>query len=161
MWQNFYQILRVGGISKLASLDTMIVTILFFTWFSSLLRVILGYFGNHFCVCFLFFENFLMKFCKDVFGITLTFTTLKIIFISCPPLLGAILAHFWVHYDVWSSISWQPFNVFSWNFSQISKNFMAPFYGLGSTVSRLQSHLEETVNLLPLSLQKVLFLSLL
>ena len=26
------------------------------------------------------------------------------------------------------------------------KNFMAPFHGWGSTVSRLQSHYEETVN---------------
>ena len=36
------------------------------------------------------------------------------------------------------------------------KNFMAPFYGWGSTVSRLQSHYEETVYLLPLSSQKFL-----
>ena len=32
------------------------------------------------------------------------------------------------------------------------KNVMAPFYGWGSTVSRLQSHYEETVYFLPISL---------
>ena len=32
-------------------------------------------------------------------------------------------------------------------------NFMAPFYGLGSTPSRLQSHHEEIVYFLPLSFQ--------
>ena len=80
---------------------------------------------------------------------------------SCPPLLGAILAYFWAHYGVWSSISWEPFNGFSSNFSQISKNVMVLFYELGSTVSRLQSHFEETVNLLPLSPQKALLLVLL
>ena len=51
---KFYQILR-GSISKLASLDTMITV--FFTLFSSLFRAIFGYFGNHFGVCFSFFEN--------------------------------------------------------------------------------------------------------
>ena len=78
--------------SKLASidtLDTMIVSILFFISFSSLLRAIFGYFGNHFGVCFSFFENrlilsheilFLVFFGSDVFGITLTVIKLKIIF---------------------------------------------------------------------------------
>ena len=33
------------------------------------------------------------------------------------------------------------------------KNFMAPFYGWGSTASRLQSHYKETVYFLPLSFQ--------
>ena len=36
------------------------------------------------------------------------------------------------------------------------KNFMAPFYGWGSTISRLQSHYEETVYFLPLLLQEYL-----
>ena len=31
---------------------------------------------------------------------------------------------------------------------------MAPFYGWGSTVSRLQSHYEETVHFLPLTLRE-------
>ena len=56
---NFYQILR-RFISKFASPDTMIVTTLFFTSFSSLLRGILGYFWTNFCVCFSFFENHLI-----------------------------------------------------------------------------------------------------
>ena len=38
------------------------------------------------------------------------------------------------------------------------KKFMAPFYGWGSTVSRLQSHYEETVYFLPLSPQEFLVL---
>ena len=36
--------------------------------------------------------------------------------------------------------------------------FMLPFYGWGSTASRLQSHYEETVYFLPLSSQKFLVL---
>ena len=36
------------------------------------------------------------------------------------------------------------------------KNFMAPFYGWGSTASRLQSHYEEAVYFLLLSSQKEL-----
>ena len=35
---------------------------------------------------------------------------------------------------------------------------MAPFYGWGSTASRIQSHYEEAVYLLPLSSQKFLAL---
>ena len=35
---------------------------------------------------------------------------------------------------------------------------MVPFYGWGSTVSRLQSHYEETVYILPLSPQEYLVL---
>ena len=37
-------------------------------------------------------------------------------------------------------------------------NFMTPFYGRGSTASRLQSHFEEAVYFLPPSSQKVLVL---
>ena len=33
----------------------------------------------------------------------------------------------------------------------LKKNFMAPFYGWGSTPPRLQSHLEEAVYFIPLS----------
>ena len=40
------------------------------------------------------------------------------------------------------------------------KNFMAPFYEWGSNVSRLQSHCEETIYFLPLSLQEFLVLIL-
>ena len=36
----------------------------------------------------------------------------------------------------------------------IKKNYMAPCYGWGSSVSRLQSHYEETVSFLPLSSQE-------
>ena len=35
----------------------------------------------------------------------------------------------------------------------LKKNFTAPFYGWGSTVSRLHSHYEETVHFLPLGPQ--------
>ena len=56
---NVYQILR-RFISKFASPDTMTVTTLLFTSFSSLLRGILGYFWANFCVCFSFFENHLI-----------------------------------------------------------------------------------------------------
>ena len=38
------------------------------------------------------------------------------------------------------------------------KNFMAPFYGWGSTASRLQSHYKEAVYFLPLSFQIFLVL---
>ena len=38
------------------------------------------------------------------------------------------------------------------------KNFMNPFYGCGSTVSRLQSHYKEIVYFLPVSSQKFLVL---
>ena len=38
------------------------------------------------------------------------------------------------------------------------KNFMAPFYGWGSTALRLQSHFEKVVYILPLSPQKFLLL---
>ena len=41
------------------------------------------------------------------------------------------------------------------------KNFMATFYGWGSTASKLHSHYEETVYFLPLSPQKFLVLILL
>ena len=36
------------------------------------------------------------------------------------------------------------------------KNFMAPFYGWGSTASRLQSHFKEAVYFIPISSQKFL-----
>ena len=39
---------------------------------------------------------------------------------SSPPLLGAILGCFWAHVDICSSISWKPFNIFSWNFVGIT-----------------------------------------
>ena len=38
-------------------------------------------------------------------------------------------------------------------------NLMTPFYGWGSTVSRLQSHYEETVYFLPFSSQEILVLN--
>ena len=38
------------------------------------------------------------------------------------------------------------------------KNFMDPFYGWGSNVSRLQNHYEETVYFLPISSQQFLVL---
>ena len=40
----------------------------------------------------------------------------------------------------------------------LKKNFMAPFYGWGSTASRLQSHYKKTVYFLPLRLKKFLIL---
>ena len=40
------------------------------------------------------------------------------------------------------------------------EKFMAPFYGRGSTASRVQSHYKETVYFLPLSSQKLLVLIL-
>ena len=42
----------------------------------------------------------------------------------------------------------------SLNYSKKKKHFMGPFYGWGSTFSRLQSHCEETVYFLPLSPQE-------
>ena len=42
--------------------------------------------------------------------------------------------------------------------SAVKKNFMVPFYGWGSTASRLQSHIEEAVYFLPLSSLKFLVL---
>ena len=41
----------------------------------------------------------------------------------------------------------------------IKKEIMTPFYGWGSTVSRLQSHYEETVYFLPFSSQEILVLN--
>ena len=41
----------------------------------------------------------------------------------------------------------------------LNKYFMAPFYGWGSTVSKLQSHYEEIVYLLPFSSKEVLVLN--
>ena len=38
----------------------------------------------------------------------------------------------------------------------LKKNFMAPFYGWGSTASRLQSHYEKAAYFLPLSFRKFL-----
>ena len=35
------------------------------------------------------------------------------------------------------------------------KNFMAPFYGWGSTTSRVQSHYEEVVYFLPLKFAEI------
>ena len=46
---------------------------------------------------------------------------------------------------------------FTWKISFL-KNFMTPFYGWGSTVSRLQSHNEETVYVSPLRSQEFLAL---
>ena len=40
----------------------------------------------------------------------------------------------------------------------MKKNFIAPFYGWGSTVSRLQSHYKEAVYFLPVSSQTLLVL---
>ena len=92
-----------------------------------------------------------MKFCTVVFGITLTVTTLKIIFHVMFPPVGAILTYFWAYFGVWFSVSWEPFNIFWWIFLQIFKNFIDP----------QQGHYEETVYFLPLSLQKVLGLVIL
>ena len=39
-----------------------------------------------------------------------------------------------------------------------NNNFMAPFYGWGSTISKLQKHYEEKVHFLPLSSHKFLVL---
>ena len=70
--------------SELASLDIMIVTR--YTIFYIIFISVEGHFGifwGPFGVCFLIFENrviFLMKFCTDIFGITLMVTTLKISF---------------------------------------------------------------------------------
>ena len=77
---------------------------------------------------------------------------------SCVLLLGDILPYFGTYFGVWSSISSEPFNIFSWKFLQVFKNFMAPFYGSVLTLSRLQMHYEEVVYFLSLSLQKVLVL---
>ena len=102
-----------------------------------------------------------MKCCTDVFGIPLTATTLKIIFHAMSSSAGG---HFGIFLGpLWCVVFYflgtiQCFSLKPVNFSQISKNFMAPFYGLRSTVSRLQSHFEETVNPLPLSHQKALLL---
>ena len=40
----------------------------------------------------------------------------------------------------------------------LKKNFLVPFYGWSSTVSRLQSHFEEAVLVLPLGSQDLLVL---
>ena len=68
----FYQIMR-QLMSKLASLDTIIVTTLLLGSFSSLLRAILGYFGVHFGVCFSFFENRLIFFHESLYRWTCSF----------------------------------------------------------------------------------------
>ena len=51
------------------------------------------------------------------------------------------------------SVTCKSFQSLLWgNFAYLhKKNFIVPFYGCGSTVSRLQSHYEETVYFLPLS----------
>ena len=49
-------------------------------------------------------------------------------------------------------------SVVSINIKELKRNFAAPFYGWGSTASRLQSHYEEVVYFLPLSSQKYLVL---
>ena len=41
----------------------------------------------------------------------------------------------------------------------LKKKFMTPFYGWGSTVSRLQSHYKETDYFLPFSFQELLVLN--
>ena len=105
-----------------------------------------------------------MKCCTDVFGIPLTATALKIIFHAMSSSAGG---HFGIFLGpLWCVVFYflgtiQCFSLKPVNFSQISENFMAHFYVLGSTVSRLQIHFEETVNLLPLIPQKALFLVLL
>ena len=151
---TFYQILR-RVMSKIASLDTVIVTILIFTSFSSLLRVILGYFWTYFGVCFSFSE----------YGLIFSHEILYRYFwyysdghdtknnFSCDILLcWGLFWHIFGPILVCDLLFLENRSIFfSWNFLQIFKSFMAPFYGLGSTASRLQSHYEETVYLLPLS----------
>ena len=115
---------------------TIIVTALFFTLISPLLRVILGYLWAQFCGCFSFFENHLI-FSHEISYICSWYYSgnhnTKNNFSCCPPLVGAILGYFWAHFGVWSSISWELFNFLSWNVEQIFKKLMAPFYGWGST----------------------------
>ena len=50
-----------------------------------------------------------MKFCTYVFGITLTVTTLKIIFHVMSSSAGGYFGIFWAHFCVWFSISWELF----------------------------------------------------
>ena len=102
-----------------------------------MLVAILGYFGAHFGECFSFFENHLIFFHKILYIFSWYYSDdhyMKNSF-SCYVLLcwwpfwGILGAYF----GVWSFISWELCNIFSWNFVQISKNFMAPFYGRSST----------------------------
>ena len=136
IWQIFYQILK-WVMSKLASLDTMIITTLFFIFYiiSSLLRVIWGYFYR--CLflqiykCFWYYSD--CHYTKNN--------------LSCHVLLcWGLFWHILGPILMWGILFLENRSIFfSWNFLQIFKNFMALFYGLGSTVSWLQSHYEETV----------------
>ena len=74
---------------------------------------------------------------------------------------GGHFGIFWANFGVQFFFSSETFNIFSWKFSQVFKNFMAPFYILSSTVSKLQGNYEQTVYLLPLTPQKFLVLVLL
>ena len=151
---NFYQILR-RIMFKLASIDTMIVTTLIFTSFLSLLRDILGYFWAHFGVCFSFFENCLI-FSHEILYICFwyysdghyTKNNFSCDVILCWGLFWHILGPFLC------VIFYFLRTVFSWNFLQIFKNFIDPFYGLSSTVSKLQSHYGQAVYLLPQVLRR-------
>ena len=143
--------------SELASLDIMIVTryTIFYIIFISVeghFEVFWGPFG----VCFLIFENrviFLMKFCTDIFGITLMVTTLKISFHVMFSYAGG---HFGIFLDLfWCVIFFENcsifFHFFFQSFLQIFRNF----------TDSQQSHYEETVYFLPLSPQTVLVLVIL
>ena len=150
--------------SKLPSLDTIIVTILIFASFSSLLRVILEYFWTYFGVCFSFSE----------YGLIFSHEILYRCFwyysdghdtennFSCDILL--CWGSFWHIFGpilVCDLLFLENRSIF---FHEISYRFLKVlwplFYGLGSTASRLQSHYEETVYLSPLSPQKILVLVL-
>ena len=75
------------------------------------------------CVMFLYFMGTIqlmhIQFFTDVLGITLQVTSLKNLLAASPFLLKAILRYLGVHFGIWSSISWEPFNCFTSNILQI------------------------------------------
>ena len=80
-----------------------------------------GHFGGIFGPIFyasLFLENGAISYPEIVLSGTLMVTWPKNM--SCSPLLGAIFGYFWAHVDICFSISWEPFNIFSWNFVGIT-----------------------------------------
>ena len=83
----------------------------------------MGYFGT----CLGYFWDHFEKFSSYFVQMFLFLLCHYILFTLFSPLLRAIFAHFWTQFYMWSSISSEPFNVFSWIFLQFLKTLWLLF----------------------------------
>ena len=68
-------------------------------------------------------SHFLIKFCRNVLGITMLVTTHTEKIAVWPSLLGIIWGYFWAYFDVCSYISREPFSISLWHFIRSSWHY--------------------------------------